>query len=70
MWPPSASIIDWQIDSPILLPSGFPAAPRQDSLDKIPEIAGIFPKEAAVIRLIGTLLLEQNDEWAMQRAAT
>ena len=30
--------------------------------------AGIFPDEAAVTRLIGALLLEQNDERAVQRA--
>ncbi|WP_210247041.1 transposase [Tardiphaga sp. vice352] len=28
----------------------------------------IFPSEAAVRRLIGAILLEQNDEWAIQRA--
>jgi putative transposase len=32
------------------------------------EIVGIFPNEASITRLIGAILIEQNDEWAVQRA--
>ena len=32
------------------------------------EVVGIFPNEEAITRLIGAILLKQNDEWAVQRA--
>ncbi len=32
------------------------------------EVVGIFHNEASIVRLVGAILLEQNDEWAVQRA--
>ena len=58
----------------------FPAAHRSklhstNSLERLngeikrrTELVGIFPNEAAIVRLLGAILLEQNDEQPVQRS--
>ena len=50
------------------LHSTNPIERRNGEIKRRTEVVGIFPKDEAILRLAGALLLEQNDEWAVQRA--
>jgi len=76
-WPKLAAFID-NSETDVLSYFDFPEQHRSklhstNPLERLnkevkrrADVVGIFPNEAAIIRLIGAVLLEQNDEWQLQ----
>ena len=44
-----------------------PPKRERSKIKRRARVVGIFPNDAAITRLVGAMMLEQNDEWSLNR---
>ena len=55
------------IGTEIIIPVTNPIERRNGEIKRRTDVVGIFPTEASIRRLVGAIIMEQTEEWTVQR---
>ena len=56
------------VEAPLdIMPVTNPLERLNAEIKRRTNVVGIFPNDASITRLVGAMMLEQNDEWSLNR---